>query len=235
MTTLSGRLVDDFKLRKTQSGISVGNFNLAVERKGTKEETDFIRCVAWRGTADLMEEYTTKGSPVTIVGSLQTSNFQNEQGQTVYVTEVNVDQVKFNESKQLTEQRRQRNQQGTQQMNQQQGNQNNSYGQNQQNNPSYQNQSNRSQTNQSNAQNHFNNTQQNTFGNTTQGGNNNNQSNSSNSNDPFNKDYLNNNQQANQQSNQQSPFEGISNLFGNEDPFAKNDDVTDISDDDLPF
>lgn len=100
---LIGRLTKDIDLRYTQSGTAVGSFNLAVERNfknaDGERETDFIRCQIWRKAAENLERFTCKGSLIGIEGSVQTRNYENNQGQRVYVTEINVDNFTLLESK----------------------------------------------------------------------------------------------------------------------------------------
>lgn len=100
---LIGRLTKDIDLRYTQSGTAVGSFNLAVERNfknaDGERETDFIRCQIWRKAAENLEKFTSKGSLIGIEGSVQTRNYENNQGQRVYVTEINVDNFTLLESK----------------------------------------------------------------------------------------------------------------------------------------
>lgn len=102
--TLTGRLTKDVELKHTQSGKAVANFTLAVERnfkdaQGNKI-TDFINCIAWNKTAETIAQYFRKGNLIGIVGEIQTRNYENQQGQRVYVTEVNVNNFTFLESKQ---------------------------------------------------------------------------------------------------------------------------------------
>lgn len=99
---LIGRLTKDADLRSTQTGKSVASFTLAVNRKYKKEgqpEADFINCVAWNKTAELLGDYTGKGSQVGVEGNIQTRNYENNEGQRVYVTEVVVKSVTFLDSK----------------------------------------------------------------------------------------------------------------------------------------
>lgn len=90
-----GRLTKDPELKYTSSGAAVGTFNLAVNRQFTNangdREADFINCVIWRKSAENFANFTHKGSLVGIDGRLQTRNYENQQGQRVYVTEVVVD------------------------------------------------------------------------------------------------------------------------------------------------
>lgn len=92
---LTGRLTKDPELKYTSSGAAVGSFNLAVNRQFTNangdRKADFINCVIWRKSAENFANFTHKGSLVGIDGRLQTRNYENKQGQRVYVTEVVVD------------------------------------------------------------------------------------------------------------------------------------------------
>lgn len=92
---LTGRLTRDVDLRYTPSGAAVGNFTLAVDRQFTNQnnerEADFINCVIWRKSAENFANFTHKGSLVGLEGRIQTRNYENQQGQRVYVTEVVVE------------------------------------------------------------------------------------------------------------------------------------------------
>ena len=94
---LVGRLTRDPELRRTGSGKAVTSFNLAVERnfKSDDQEADFINCVCWGKIAENTERYCSKGSLVSVDGRIQTRNYENNQGQKVYVTEVVADSVQF--------------------------------------------------------------------------------------------------------------------------------------------
>lgn len=100
---LVGRLTKDAELRYTQSGTAVANFTLAVNRQFTnaegEREADFIQCVIWRKAAENFANFTHKGSLVGIDGRTQTRNYENNQGQRVYVTEVVVENFSLLESK----------------------------------------------------------------------------------------------------------------------------------------
>ena len=94
---LVGRLTRDPEPRRTGSGKAVTSFNLAVERnfKSDDQEADFINCVCWGKIAENTERYCSKGSMVSVDGRIQTRNYENNQGQKVYVTEVIADSVQF--------------------------------------------------------------------------------------------------------------------------------------------
>ena len=110
---LVGRLTKDVELRKTPAGSSVVSFTLAVSRRVSKNNTtnqptaDFISCVAWNQTADLMKNYLHKGSQIGVEGRIQTRNYDdpNVPGRKVYVTEVVADNVTFLESRAASENR----------------------------------------------------------------------------------------------------------------------------------
>ena len=100
---LVGRLTRPVDLRYTQSGIAYGSFTLAVTRKyknkDGEREADFINCVIWKKGAELLANYTQKGSLVGVSGPIQTRSYDNQQGQRVYVTEVLVENFDFLESR----------------------------------------------------------------------------------------------------------------------------------------
>lgn len=94
---LTGRITKDPEIRYTTSGIASVSFTLAVDR-GARDangnrQADFISCVAWRGQADFISRFIKKGYMLAIEGRIQTRNYQGQDGQTRYVTEVVVDQV----------------------------------------------------------------------------------------------------------------------------------------------
>lgn len=104
---LVGRLTRDPEMRKTQNGASVVSFTLAVNRRiqtPGQPDADFINCVAWNKTADLMAQYLHKGSLIGVEGRIQTRSYDNQQGQRVYVTEVVTESVQFLESKNASNQ-----------------------------------------------------------------------------------------------------------------------------------
>lgn len=108
---LVGRLTKDVDLRYTGSGTAVGNFTIAADRPFTnnqgERETDFINCVIWRKSAETLANFTRKGSLIGITGRIQTRNYENNQGQRVYVTEVVADNFQLLEPKSVTDQRKQ--------------------------------------------------------------------------------------------------------------------------------
>lgn len=108
---LVGRLTKDPDLRYTSSGSAVTTFTLAVNRsftnQGGEREADFINCVIWRKPAETLANYTKKGSLIGAVGRIQTRNYENQQGQRVYVTEVVCDNFQMLETKPKDENKQQ--------------------------------------------------------------------------------------------------------------------------------
>jgi len=105
---LNGRLTKDVDLRYTKSGTAVGTFNLAVKRRfksaNDETESDFVECVIWRKTAENLANLTHRGSLIGVEGRIQTRNYENKQGNRVYVTEVVVDNFSLLESKGTSQQ-----------------------------------------------------------------------------------------------------------------------------------
>ena len=101
------------ELKYTTSGTAVASATLAVERSFTdgngERGSDFINFVIWRKSAENMANMTAKGSMVGIEGRIQTRNYENQQGQKVFVTEVVAEKFSLLESKEQTEQRKQGN------------------------------------------------------------------------------------------------------------------------------
>jgi single-strand DNA-binding protein len=89
---LVGRLTKDAELRYTPNNQAVATFSLAVNRpfknQNGDREADFINCVIWRQQAENLANWAKKGALIGITGRIQTRNYENQQGQRVYITEV---------------------------------------------------------------------------------------------------------------------------------------------------
>ena len=98
---LGGRLTSDPELKSTTSGTLVTQFSIAVNRKYSKEQqqTDFINCVAWKGTAEFISKYFKKGSSICVTGNIQVRSFNDNQGNKRYATEVIVEEANFVDGK----------------------------------------------------------------------------------------------------------------------------------------
>jgi len=101
---IMGRLTRDPELRKTQSGISVASFTVAVDRDfgardGGEKQTDFIDVVAWRQTGEFVSRYFHKGSMIVVSGRLQSRKWQDREGNNRTSWEVVADNCYFGDSK----------------------------------------------------------------------------------------------------------------------------------------
>lgn len=99
VVAIMGRLVADPELRTTQSGNNVCSFRVACDRnyapQGQERQADFIDVVAWRHQADFVCKYFRKGSLIAVVGSLQTRNYQDKNGNKRTAVEVLADNISF--------------------------------------------------------------------------------------------------------------------------------------------
>lgn len=97
--TLSGRLTRDPELRMTPNGKSVAQCTLAVDRQyknaDGSREADFIPCVFWSKTAELVNQYLKKGNGALVTGRIQVRSYETKQGDKRYVTEIICDRVEF--------------------------------------------------------------------------------------------------------------------------------------------
>ena len=102
---LIGRLGQDPEIRYTQSGSAVANATIATndywtDKQGEKQErTEWHSLVLWDRLADLAQSYLKKGSQVYVEGRLQTRNWEDQQGQKHYKTEVVVTTMQFLDTK----------------------------------------------------------------------------------------------------------------------------------------
>ena len=101
--TIMGRLVKDPEIRTTQSGISVCGFTVAVDRdfsgKGEEKLTDFFDCTAWRGTADFIGKYFSKGRMIVVDGALQNDKWTDKDGNNRVSAKIVANNVYFGDSK----------------------------------------------------------------------------------------------------------------------------------------
>ena len=100
---LMGRLVKDPELRRTQSGTAVTSFRIAVDRdfksQDGSKQADFFDVVAWRGTAEFVSKYFTKGRMAIVEGRLQTRDWTDREGGKRVATEIVADNIYFGDSK----------------------------------------------------------------------------------------------------------------------------------------
>jgi single-strand DNA-binding protein len=99
---LIGRLTRDPETRKTQNGIDIARYTLAVDRRFKKDgepDADFIRCVAFNKGAQFAEKWLHKGTKVAVIGRIQTGTYTKNNGETGYTFEVITDNAEFVESR----------------------------------------------------------------------------------------------------------------------------------------
>jgi single-strand DNA-binding protein len=104
---LIGRLTRDPELRYTGSGVAVTRFTIAVDRNFTNQqgerETDFISITAWRALAERCANYLKKGSLIALRGAIQTGKYENQEGRTIYTTDIVAEEVRFLDPKSRNE------------------------------------------------------------------------------------------------------------------------------------
>lgn len=97
-----GRLTADPDFNVTNSGVSVCKFTLAINRpyqQNGETQTDFLNVVAWRTLADNCDKYLKKGRQCAVTGSVQVRNYNDQNGNKRYVTEIIAEHVEFLGSK----------------------------------------------------------------------------------------------------------------------------------------
>lgn len=102
-TQLIGNLVSDVEFKQSASGTGVARLRLAVRRNFKNQQneydSDFINCVAFGKTAEMISKYFNKGSKIAVDGRIQTGSYDNKQGQRVYTTDVVIENFYFIESR----------------------------------------------------------------------------------------------------------------------------------------
>ena len=97
-----GRLTRDPEVRYTQSGKACAKFTLAIDRRKSSDgnqQADFIQCVAWEKTAEVIAQYVSKGQKIAVEGRIQTRSYDAKDGAKRYVTEIVVNSMVFCDSK----------------------------------------------------------------------------------------------------------------------------------------
>lgn len=102
---LCGRLTRDVDMRYSSGGqqMTIAKFTIAVDRRykkdGDQQAADFISCVAFGKTAEVIGNYCTKGTKLIVEGRWQTGNYTNKDGNKVYTNDCCVDNIEFVEKK----------------------------------------------------------------------------------------------------------------------------------------
>lgn len=97
-----GRICKDIELRRTPAGVAVASFTVACDRdfgQNGQKETDFIECVAWRGTGEFIERNFCKGKMIVVSGRLQIRKWEDKNGNKRSTAEIVVDNAYFADSK----------------------------------------------------------------------------------------------------------------------------------------
>lgn len=93
-----GRMTKDPEVRYTQGGTAVATFTLAVDRRVAKDkpkEADFIPCVVWGKTAEVVGNWCKKGKQIAVEGRIQVRSYDAKDGSKRYVTEVIVSELEL--------------------------------------------------------------------------------------------------------------------------------------------
>lgn len=96
--TIHGRLTADPELKQTQSGVSVCNFIVAVDRSyknGEEKQTDFFTVVCWRGLADMVSKHFAKGKEILVSGEMQSRKWQDNDGNNRVSWEIQANTIDF--------------------------------------------------------------------------------------------------------------------------------------------
>ena len=97
---IMGRLTRDPDFKQTQSGVAICKFSVAVERqfkdsKTGERLTDFLDCTAFRGTAEFISRYFSKGNMILVEGNIQNNNYTDNNGVKHYSNNIMVENVSF--------------------------------------------------------------------------------------------------------------------------------------------
>ena len=99
ITMLIGRLTKDPDVKKTNNGKTVATFTLAIERnyknQAGEKEADYVPCVAWEKTADIIGQYLHKGDLIAVYGPIQTRNYEDKDKIKRYITELQVREMQM--------------------------------------------------------------------------------------------------------------------------------------------
>lgn len=99
IVTLHGRIAKDPETKSTQTGKTMARFTVAVDRGGKDKGADFISCVAWERTAELIAKYFVKGKEILLQGRIQTGSYTDNAGVKHYTTDIIVNNIEFCGSK----------------------------------------------------------------------------------------------------------------------------------------
>ncbi len=94
-----GRTTKDAEIRTTNEGLAIARFTMAIDRpkkkNGEDNGADFINCLAFGKTAELIEKYVLKGRKILVEGRWQTGSYENNEKKKVYTNECVIDKLEF--------------------------------------------------------------------------------------------------------------------------------------------
>jgi prophage-derived single-stranded DNA-binding protein len=91
---LIGRLTKDPEISHTTNGTHIARFTLAIQKEGKdREGADYVRCLTFNKTADVVERYLSKGKQIGLTGRLASYSYEGKDGNKVFGLEVNVNRV----------------------------------------------------------------------------------------------------------------------------------------------
>ena len=98
---LIGNLTHDPETVKTVNGNNVARFNIAVNRftRPGEQKTDFFRVTSFGKLAEVVENYLSKGAKIALLGSLNTSEWEDKEGNVHKLVEVVADEIEFLKTK----------------------------------------------------------------------------------------------------------------------------------------
>ena len=104
----TGRFTKDpvIKYSQNENHTCIARFTLAVDRKFKRDNeptADFINCVAMGKIGEFVEKYFHKGMKADVSGRIQTGSYTNKEGQTVYTTDIVIEDIEFGESKKVSQ------------------------------------------------------------------------------------------------------------------------------------
>lgn len=102
VVVLLGRLTKDPETKTTNNDVTITRYTLAVDRRGKQEngpQADFINCLAFNKAAEFANKYFRKGQRVCVSGRIQTRNWEDNDGNKHYATEVLVNEQNFADGK----------------------------------------------------------------------------------------------------------------------------------------
>ena len=104
---LTGNLIKENNIKYTSNGVAILSNTIAIKRNyknaNNEYESDFVNIKAFDKKAEYLSKYANKGDKITIKGRIQTSNYEDKEGNKKYITEVIVEDLTLMSKKQAKE------------------------------------------------------------------------------------------------------------------------------------